>query len=48
MRHGFNHRCNSNCSAQICAYRESLDLAAERGLRSISFPLISIGAYRYP
>lgn len=30
------------------AYRESLKLAAENGLRSISFPAISTGAYGYP
>ena len=30
------------------AYRESLKLAAENGLASISFPSISTGAYGYP
>ena len=30
------------------AHRESLKLAAEKGLRSISFPAISTGAYGYP
>lgn len=30
------------------AYRESLQLAADHGLKSISFPSISTGAYRYP
>jgi O-acetyl-ADP-ribose deacetylase (regulator of RNase III) len=30
------------------AYRESLKLATERGLRGISFPSISTGAYGYP
>jgi O-acetyl-ADP-ribose deacetylase (regulator of RNase III) len=30
------------------AYRESLKLAAEKGLASISFPSISTGAYGYP
>jgi O-acetyl-ADP-ribose deacetylase (regulator of RNase III) len=30
------------------AYRESLKLAAEKGLSSISFPAISTGAYGYP
>ena len=29
-------------------YRKCLDLAEERGLRSISFPAISTGAYGYP
>ena len=30
------------------AYRESLRLASEHGLKSISFPSISTGAYHYP
>jgi O-acetyl-ADP-ribose deacetylase len=30
------------------AYRESLRLAAARGLTSVAFPSISTGAYRYP
>jgi O-acetyl-ADP-ribose deacetylase (regulator of RNase III) len=30
------------------AYRESLKLAAENGLSSVSFPSISTGAYGYP
>ena len=30
------------------AYRESLKLAAEHGIRSLSFPSISTGAYGYP
>ena len=30
------------------AYRESLKLAAENGLKSISFPAISTGAYGFP
>ena len=30
------------------AYQESLKLAVEHGLNSISFPSISTGAYRYP
>lgn len=30
------------------AYRESLRLAAEHGLRSVSFPAISCGVYSYP
>lgn len=30
------------------AYRNSLELASKRGLKSISFPSISTGAYGYP
>jgi O-acetyl-ADP-ribose deacetylase len=30
------------------AYRRSLQLAVEHGLRSISFPSISTGAFAYP
>lgn len=30
------------------AYRESLRLASKHGLKSIAFPSISTGAYRYP
>jgi len=29
-------------------YRNSLQLAAERGLQTVAFPCISTGAYRYP
>jgi len=32
----------------VSAYRESLKLAVENGLKTISFPAISTGAYGYP
>ncbi len=32
----------------VSAYRESLKLAADRGIKTISFPSISTGAYGYP
>jgi O-acetyl-ADP-ribose deacetylase (regulator of RNase III) len=31
-----------------CAYKNSLDVARATGVRSVSFPSISTGAYRYP
>jgi O-acetyl-ADP-ribose deacetylase (regulator of RNase III) len=37
------------CAAQLAgAYASSLDLARAEGLRSVAFPAISCGAYRYP
>ena len=39
---------NAEAELLASAYRESLKLAVERGLKSISFPAISTGAYGYP
>lgn len=41
------YRENQGKQLRSC-YIESLKLAAEKGLKSISFPSISTGAYRYP
>jgi O-acetyl-ADP-ribose deacetylase (regulator of RNase III) len=43
--HGGNSR---EAELLASAYRESLKLATERNLRSVSFPSISTGAYGYP
>jgi len=43
--HGGNR---SESELLASAYRESLKLAAERNLTSISFPSVSTGAYGYP
>ena len=43
--HGGKH---SEPELLASAYRESLQLAVENGLRTISFPSISTGAYGYP
>ncbi|RJQ39249.1 MAG: O-acetyl-ADP-ribose deacetylase [Dehalococcoidia bacterium] len=40
--------CRNEAATLASAYRESLKLAIEHGLSSVSFPSISTGAYRYP
>jgi O-acetyl-ADP-ribose deacetylase (regulator of RNase III) len=44
------YRDGQRGEAQLLAscYRTSLALAAEHGIRTIAFPAISCGAYRYP
>lgn len=39
---------NGEAALLASAYRESLRVAAEEGLRSVAFPSISTGAYGYP
>jgi len=39
---------NKEAELLSSAYRSSLTLAAEKGIRSIAFPSISTGAYGYP
>lgn len=43
--HGGGH---SEADLLASAYRSSVDLAAEHGLRTIAFPAISCGIYGYP
>lgn len=43
------HGGNNNEKQLLCnAYRNSLQLAAENGVRTIAFPNISTGVYHYP
>lgn len=39
---------SGECDLLTSAYQRSLEVAAENGVQSISFPSISTGAYRYP
>jgi O-acetyl-ADP-ribose deacetylase len=43
--HGGNHE---EASLLASCYRRSMELAAEKDLRSLAFPAISTGAYGYP
>ena len=44
--YGMNHERDAELLA--ACYKNSLDLAAENDVRTISFPSISTGAYHYP
>lgn len=44
----YNDGAHGEPDLLMSAYRSSLNLALEKGLKSISFPSISTGAYGYP
>ena len=44
----WNNNTQSEEALLASAYRRSLEVAAEHGVRTIAFPSISTGAYRFP
>ncbi|HEX8550487.1 MAG TPA: O-acetyl-ADP-ribose deacetylase [Abditibacteriaceae bacterium] len=44
----YNNGVSGEAEKLTKAYRNSLKLAAENGVKSIAFPSLSTGAYRYP
>ena len=44
----YNNGVSGEAELLAAAYRNSLKVAVEKGVKSIAFPSLSMGAYRYP